>query len=67
MYSIFITVPLQVHSITDENIPLQPGSVFYEHAKLTGALNKHRVILTKDGRITTWDSVCLSMPTLLTS
>ena len=32
--------------------PLQSRSVFYECAKLTGALFKHRVIFTKDGRIT---------------
>ena len=52
IYTIFITVPLQVHSITNEIIPLQSGSVLYEHAKLTGVLYKHRVIFTKDGRIT---------------
>ena len=39
--TIFITVPFQVGSITDEINPLQSGSVFYEHAKLTGALYKH--------------------------
>ena len=43
IYTIFTTVPFQVQSITSEIIPLQCGSVFYEHAKLTGALNKHRV------------------------
>ena len=32
--------------------PLQSGSVFYKRAKLTGALCKHIVIFTKDGRIT---------------
>ena len=44
IYTIFITVPFQVGSITNKIIPLQSGSVFYEHAKLTGALYKHRVI-----------------------
>ena len=39
-------------SITNEIIPLQSGSVFYEQAKLTSTLYKHRVIFTKDGRIT---------------
>ena len=52
IYTIFITVPFQVCSITDENKPLQSGSVFYEHAKLTGTLYKHRVIFTVDGRKT---------------
>ena len=35
--AIFITGTKQVRSITDEFVPLQSGSVFYEHAKLTGA------------------------------
>ena len=48
-YTIFITVPLQVCSITNEIIPLQSGSVFYERAKLTGVLYKHRVIFAMDG------------------
>ena len=38
----FNTVMNQVRSITDNNNPLQSGSVFYEHAKLTGAQYKHR-------------------------
>ena len=38
--------------ITDKNNLLQSGSVFYEHAKLTGTLYKHRVIITVDGCIT---------------
>ena len=50
--TIFIIVPLQVCSITDENKPFQSGSVFYESAKLTGMLYKHRVIFTVDGCIT---------------
>ena len=37
-YTIFISVPFQVRSITSQKNPLQSGSVFYEHAKLTGAL-----------------------------
>ena len=45
IYTICITVPFQVRSITDENIPLQSGSVFYVHAKLTGAQYKHRVYI----------------------
>ena len=52
IYTIFITVPFQVRTITDKNNSLQSGSVFYERAKLTGELNQHRVIFTKDGRIT---------------
>ena len=52
IYTIFITVPFQVLSITDKNDPLQSGSVFYERAKLTGAQFKHRVIFTVDGHIT---------------
>ena len=43
IYTIFITVPFQAHSITDKIIPLQSGSVFYEPTKLTGAQYKHRV------------------------
>ena len=35
----------QVRSITDNNISLQSGSVFYERAKLTDAQYKHRVVL----------------------
>ena len=46
------TVPFQVRSITDKNIPLKSGSVIYERTKLTGAQYKHRVIFTKDGHIT---------------
>ena len=46
-----ITNPFQVCSITDEIIPLQSGSVFYECAKLTGMLYKHRFIFTMDGNI----------------
>ena len=45
----FITVTNQVRLITDYNNPLQSGSVFYEHAKLTGAQHKHRYIFTEDG------------------
>ena len=52
IYTIFNTVPFQVRSITHKNNPLQSGSVFYERAKLTGVLYKHRVIFTVDGRIT---------------
>ena len=48
----YLFCSLRVCSITDQIIPLQSGSVFLEHAKLTGALYKHRVIFTKDGRIT---------------
>ena len=40
----FITVPFQICSITDKIIPLQSGNVFYERAKLTGALYKHSYI-----------------------
>ena len=40
----FISDPLQVHSITDEIIPLQSGSVFYERTKLTGMLYRHSYI-----------------------
>ena len=40
-------------SITDKNIPLQSGSVIYEHAKLIGAQYKHTVIFTEDGCIST--------------
>ena len=35
--TIFITGTNQVCSITDNIVPLQSGSVFYERAKLTGA------------------------------
>ena len=52
IYTIFITVPFQVCSITDKNNPLQSGSVFYKHAKLTCGQYKHIVIFTKNGRIT---------------
>ena len=31
-YTIFISVPFQVRSITSQKNPLQSGSVFYEHA-----------------------------------
>ena len=47
----FITVPFQVHSITDK-LPFQSGSVTYKTAMLTGALYKHRDISTVDGLIT---------------
>ena len=36
-------------SITDKFVPLQSGSVFYEHSKLTSAQYKYRYILTLDG------------------
>ena len=39
---IFITGTNQVCLITDNIVPLQSGSVFYERAKLTGAQYKHR-------------------------
>ena len=39
--TIFITFTNQVCLITDNNIPLQSGGVFYERAKLTGAHYKH--------------------------
>ena len=42
--TIFFTGTKQVPSITDNNVPLQSGSVFYEHAKLTGAQYKHSYI-----------------------
>ena len=48
----FLIVLFQVGSITAENKPFQSGSVFYEPAKLTSALYKHRVIFTVDGLIT---------------
>ena len=48
-YTIFITVSFQVHSITNKIKPFQSGRVFYEYAKLTGALFEHRVIFTVDG------------------
>ena len=35
--AIFFTGTNQVRSITDNIVPLQSGSVFYERAKLTGA------------------------------
>ena len=35
--TIFITGTNQVGLITDNIVPLQSGSVFYEHAKLTDA------------------------------
>ena len=40
--TIFITVPIQVRSITSANNPLQSGSVFYKQTKPTGVLYKHR-------------------------
>ena len=40
--TIFITGTKQVRSITDYIVPLQPGSEFYERAKLTGVRYKHR-------------------------
>ena len=43
-YTIFLTVPFQVRSITAKINPLKSGSLFYERAKLTGALHKHRII-----------------------
>ena len=57
LYNIF-TVPFQVRSITDEIIPLQSGSVFYERTKLTGEKYKHSYVYNTqsciwfDGRIT---------------
>ena len=49
IYTIFITVPFQFCSITDETNPFQSGSVFYERTKLTGALYKHIIIFTRVG------------------
>ena len=57
---IFNTLPFQVRSITSESNPIQSGSVFYEHAKLTDTLYKHIVIFTMDGRLT------IRMPNFLT-
>ena len=42
--TIFITGKNQVCLITDNTVPLQSGSVFYECAKLTGAKYKHRYL-----------------------
>ena len=41
------TVPFQVCSITDKNIPFQSGSGIYERAKLTNPQYKHRVLYLK--------------------
>ena len=49
IYIIFITGPFQVGSITNNIVPLQSRSVFYQRAKLTGRQYKHRVIFTLDG------------------
>ena len=38
-----------MRGITDNIVPLQSGSVFYEHAKVTDAQYKHRYIFTLDG------------------
>ena len=46
--TIFITGTNQVCLITDNIVPLQSGSVFYERTKLTGAQYKHRYIFTLD-------------------
>ena len=40
--TIFITGANQVCLTTDDIVPLQSGSVFYERAKLAGAQYKHR-------------------------
>ena len=48
----FIIVPFQVRSITDELQPFQSGSVFYKRTTLTNAPYEHRVVFTVDGRIT---------------
>ena len=48
----FISVPFQVRSITDELQPFQSGSVFYKRTTLTNAPYEHRVVFTVDGRIT---------------
>ena len=61
---IFITVPLQVRSITDEIIPLQSGSVSYKRAKLTGSLYKHRVIY-KGWSYNKYNVMCTSITKLL--
>ena len=45
--TIFITGTKQVRSITDNIVPLQSGSVFYEPAKLTDAQYRHRFILDR--------------------
>ena len=57
-FTLLITVPFQVQSITSESNPLQSGSVFYERAKLTGVIYKHGVIFAKDGCIVTYESLC---------
>ena len=46
--TIFIIGTNQICLITNNIIPLQSGSVFYERAKLTGAQYKHRVIFPLD-------------------
>ena len=56
-----MTVPFQVCSIAGKNKPFQSGSVFYERAKPTGELYKHRVIFTVDGRITLRNILCNSV------
>ena len=42
----FITGTNQVRLITDNIVPLQSGSVFYERAKLTGAQYKKKLSYT---------------------
>ena len=54
LYEVFITGPNQVRSITDKNVLLQSGIVFYKRAKLTGTQYKHRVIFTLDDCISKW-------------
>ena len=44
IYTLFITVPFQVRSITNWFVPLQSGSVFYQRTKLTGAQYKQSYI-----------------------
>ena len=46
--TIFITGTNQVRPITDNIVPLQSGSVFFERAMLTGTQYKHRYIFTLD-------------------
>ena len=49
IYTIFITVPFLVRSITDKNNPFQSGSVFYQSTEPTSMLYKYRVIFTVNG------------------
>ena len=57
--TIFITGTNQVCSITDNIVPLQSGSVFYERAKLTGAQYNQNL---KQSRNLPWHTLGILIP-----